>query len=158
MTTGKAVLFTVGLFFLALGLTSMTGFGSIMWLMILGTSIWAAVDSVKVGTKNYKTGISAGPAVVLIGCLLLWIVVFPWYLISKGKIERGEAVLKEGCKATDIQRPNQPFQQPIQQPDTATTFISGDVAGQLEKLASLKEKGILTDEEFQAQKSKLLLK
>lgn len=33
---------------------------------------------------------------------------------------------------------------------------SGDIAGQLMKLAELKEKGYLTDEEFQAQKKKLL--
>lgn len=36
------------------------------------------------------------------------------------------------------------------------THAAGDIAGQISKLAELKEKGYLTEEEFQSQKKKLL--
>ena len=45
--------------------------------------------------------------------------------------------------------------QSIAQP-TATSAAADDVVSQLERLAALKEKGILTDEEFAVQKAKIL--
>lgn len=42
------------------------------------------------------------------------------------------------------------------QPAAAPAAAPIDIVGQLERLANLKAKGILTDEEFQAQKQKLL--
>ena len=45
-------------------------------------------------------------------------------------------------------------QQPMAAPEPSGG--SDDMIAQLEKLASLKDKGILTDEEFAAQKQKLL--
>lgn len=45
----------------------------------------------------------------------------------------------------------------LRKPHIATTASHGDdIASQLERLAALKEKGYLTEEEFQAQKRKLL--
>lgn len=41
-------------------------------------------------------------------------------------------------------------------PATVKSNFSKDATTQLEKLASLKEKGILSDEEFAAQKTKIL--
>lgn len=41
-------------------------------------------------------------------------------------------------------------------PEPSTTVSTSTVADQLEKLASLKEKGLLTDEEFASEKKKLL--
>ncbi|MGE0754926.1 MAG: PH domain-containing protein [Alphaproteobacteria bacterium] len=49
------------------------------------------------------------------------------------------------------------YQQPRQAATSATSTSGGaDIASQIERLAALKEKGHLTDEEFQAQKKKLL--
>ena len=49
-------------------------------------------------------------------------------------------------------------QQAYQQapPPPAASLAGGDVVSQLKELASLKEAGILTDAEFEAQKAKLL--
>jgi hypothetical protein len=50
-------------------------------LVVLVTSIWAAFDA---GTnENFGTGL-----VVLIGCLALWILVFPLYLVKRSQRER----------------------------------------------------------------------
>ena len=62
-----------------------------------GSAIWAAIDSYKMQLKRYKSGISYGPLVIFISCLLLWIVAIPWYLWMRHKIESGKAVLKEAA-------------------------------------------------------------
>ena len=67
------------------------------WFMVLGTGIWAAVDSTKIQLKRYKSGISYGPVVIFICFVGLWIVAFPWYLIMRHKILTGTAVLKDGA-------------------------------------------------------------
>ena len=73
------------------------GSGIVMLLsqiIILVSSIWVGIDSSKLELKKYKSGISYGPVVMVILCLLLWIVAFPWYLIVRGKIKAGTAKLK----------------------------------------------------------------
>jgi len=67
------------------------------WFIVLGTGIWAAVDSAKIQLKRYKSGISYGPVVIFICFVGLWIVAFPWYLIMRYKIKTGTAVLKDGA-------------------------------------------------------------
>ena len=67
------------------------------WFIVLGTGIWAAVDSSKIRLKRYKSGISYGPVVLFLGFVLLWVIAFPWYLIVRHKILSGTAVLKDGA-------------------------------------------------------------
>ncbi|TRV78042.1 SHOCT domain-containing protein [Streptomyces sp. 130] len=50
------------------------------------------------------------------------------------------------------QQPVAPAPQPVAPPPAP----GGDVVGQLERLAALKQQGILTDAEFEAQKARLL--
>lgn len=68
------------------------------WFMVLGTGIWAAVDSTKIQLKRYKSGISYGPVAIFMCFVGLWIVAFPWYLIMRHKILTGMAVLKDGAR------------------------------------------------------------
>jgi hypothetical protein len=63
--------------------------------IIFVSSVWAAFDSSKMQLKRYKSGISYGPVVIFIGCMLLWIVAMPWYLWMRHKIESSKAVLKD---------------------------------------------------------------
>lgn len=95
MTTNKALLITFSLLGIGWLISAITGLYLIMWVIIIGTSIWAAFDANRIGLKKYVVGNGpTGPIVTLLGCLALWIVVFPWYLIIKGKIERGETILR----------------------------------------------------------------
>lgn len=66
------------------------------YFIVLGTGIWAAIDSSKIQLKRYKSGISYGPVVLFFCFVFLWIVAFPWYLIFRYKIKTGTAVLKDG--------------------------------------------------------------
>lgn len=67
----------------------------VMYIIVFGTAIWAAIDSSKIQLKKYKTGIALSPIVLFIGIALLWIVGFPWYLSVRYKIKHGTLPLKE---------------------------------------------------------------
>lgn len=63
----------------------MGAFGGIVLLVVIGTTIWVGVDA-----SRRDWGKGSGTATWVLGCVLLWIVVFPWYLAK-----RGNAPLKE---------------------------------------------------------------
>ena len=65
------------------------------WILIGITSLWAAIDSKKIGLYRYKLGISCRPVVLFCCCYLLWVFIFPWYLWARFKINAGEVDLKE---------------------------------------------------------------
>ncbi|MBS0659934.1 MAG: hypothetical protein JSR82_16970 [Verrucomicrobia bacterium] len=94
MKTPLAILFTIGLFGVFYFASVLVQF-DLITIMVLGTSLWAAIDSSKLQLKRYQSGISYGPVVLFIACALLWIVGFPWYLSMRHKIKSGTAVLKE---------------------------------------------------------------
>ncbi len=94
MKTWLAILFAVGLLFACIVATALTHF-NVTFFMVLGTSLWAAIDSSKIELRRYKSGISYGPVVLFIACVLLWIIGFPWYLAMRYKIKTGTAVLRD---------------------------------------------------------------
>ncbi len=77
-------------------LSSITGLSYIPGceLVVLGTTIWAAIDSKKLEFKKYKSAISYGPVVMFLVIGFLWIIAFPWYLHVRYKIKNGLAELK----------------------------------------------------------------
>lgn len=58
-------------------------------LIVLGTSIWVLIDSKNIGVrKGLVTGMAnIGPWTWFFGCLLLWIVAFPLYLVKRGALK-----------------------------------------------------------------------
>jgi len=105
---------------------------NLIWLIIIGTSIWVLVDAKSIGVKKGQIkGLgNMGPWGWFFVCLLLWIVGFPFYLAKRGEFKRVS------------------FAQ--------SSKMNGDSIEQLEKLGELKEKGILTEEEFNHKKKELL--
>ncbi len=91
MKTWQAILFTCIIAIVAI-LFLPNGF---IFLIVLATSIWASVDSSKIELYKYKSGIAVKPVILLIGCLFIWIVAFPWYLSMRYKIKHGIAQLKD---------------------------------------------------------------
>lgn len=88
-------------FFIAIGLlavcyvVSALIYFDLSWILIGVTSLWAGIDSKKVGLYRYKLGISCKPLPLFCLCYLLWIFIFPWYLWARFKIKAGEAVPKD---------------------------------------------------------------
>lgn len=74
---------------------------AISLIPLLLTSIWAGFDARKIGFKKHKTSLGStiyGGGGVFAGVLLLWIIFFPWYLYSRGKILSGRAEPKDEYK------------------------------------------------------------
>ncbi len=59
-------------------------------LTIVGTSIWIFFDAKNIGVKKgqVKGMADLGPGGWLIGSLLLWIIVFPMYLLKRAEFKR----------------------------------------------------------------------
>ncbi len=113
--------------------------GDIILLLVIGTSIWVLVDAMTIGVKKGKIeGVgNMGPWGWFFVCLLFWIVGFPFYLAKRGEFKAaGEP------KQTDLDR---------------TSALNSDSFSQLEKLAELKDRGILTEDEFNRKKHELLV-
>jgi len=89
MVWWAAILLTLGLFIIGLYVPK------IMWLIVIGSAIWSAIDSSRIELHKYKSGVSYNPIILFIGIVGIWIVGFPWYLIVRGKILNGTAVLKD---------------------------------------------------------------
>ena len=90
----QLLLFLLGLFCPAIGFEIAT---IISWCLslglIVGSAIWAYADASKLQTYRYK-GIN-GAGMQCAGMLLLWIVAFPWYLVSRSRILNGTAILED---------------------------------------------------------------
>jgi hypothetical protein len=63
-------------------------------IIVVATSIWAAVDSVRVDLRCYKTRIALHPILLFNAMYLLWPIMFPWYLIVRSKIDEGSLARK----------------------------------------------------------------
>lgn len=61
-------------------------FGLLVLLVVVGTTIWVGVDA----SRRDWSG-RTGTAGWVIGCILLWIVFFPYYLVVRGKVPLKEA-------------------------------------------------------------------
>lgn len=62
-------------------------------LVVIGSALWVYFDAKKLGLARYRTGL-LNPEVTTIGCFLMWIVAFPWYLSVREKIVKGEMPLR----------------------------------------------------------------
>jgi len=93
MRTWLAILLTVGLVTGCVVIFKFTG-ENLFGLLIVGTSVWAGIDSAKLELTRYRSGISYGPVVLGVLCAGFWIVGFPWYLSMRYKIKTGKAHLR----------------------------------------------------------------
>jgi hypothetical protein len=64
--------------------------GFIVWLLVIGSSIWVVVDAKSIGVKRGQIkGIgNMGPWGWFVACLLLWILAFPLYLSKRSEFKR----------------------------------------------------------------------
>lgn len=62
----------------------------LFFLVSIGTSIWVLIDAKSIGVKRGQIqGIgNLGPWGWFFACLLLWIVVFPFYLVKRSEFKR----------------------------------------------------------------------
>jgi hypothetical protein len=70
--------------------------GVLILLVVVGTTIWVGIDASR---RDWSGG--SGTATWVLGCILLWIVVFPLYLAKRGK-----APLKDAPTAPAVLSPH----------------------------------------------------
>ena len=79
---------------------------------------------------------------------VLGIIVIPWLGILAYLIVYGDKMAERGAQAaSDLEEARRTYIRDV---------VGSSTADEISKLAELKEKGVLTDEEFQSQKAKLL--
>jgi hypothetical protein len=101
MKTWIAILLTLGLV-IACGLLVVLTSTNLFVPMIVGTSVWAGIDSSRLHLRRFQSGISYGPVVLGILCSMFWIVGFPWYLSVRHKIITGAARLRPEFEPWDM--------------------------------------------------------
>lgn len=71
----------------------------IVLLLVIGTSIWVGVDA---GGRDWSNSTFAkSPAAWVLGCLLLWIVVFPIYLVQRSSVPlKSDGAMQRGLAAS----------------------------------------------------------
>lgn len=59
-------------------------------LVIVGTAVWVYADARRLGVRYGSSGMlfEGGPLAWAVGCLLVWIVVFPLYLAARPRFVR----------------------------------------------------------------------
>jgi hypothetical protein len=112
-----------------------------IWIIVIGSAAWVYVDAKKIGVrKGLVSGMfNIGAGAWCAATLLLWIVVFPAYLIKRGALKAAVA-----AQAGTGGAPG------------PTVAAQGNAIEGLEKLANLRDRGVLTDAEFDQKKRQLL--
>lgn len=135
---------------------------ALILLLVIGTSMWVAADaSALAGRGTGKVG-GTSTAVWVIGCLLLWIIAFPFYLVQRSTFLAGHrpppppAFPTKATLTDPGQRPAPPQPATLQTSPRPPLHRPGSVTEELERLALLHEGRHLTDEEFAALKTRLL--
>lgn len=103
-----------------------------LYFVVIISSIWVFFDrrSIKVEKSHLKGFWGMGAFSWFISCLLLWIVAFPMYLIKRGHLKNLAGNTQKASDSNKLEN--------------------------LQKLGELKEKGVISDEEFEKEKAKLI--
>jgi len=154
-------------------------------LMIVVTSLWASIVSSQLEFRKYKTLLSNHPVLIFLGHLMLWVLVFPVFLTVREKILEGTAERKDGfvsatpqvdsrlpasntptqgyVAVADLVPPPLPTRRQQEAPRPTHALVSApavqpveDRLAQIQKLADFRAQGILSEEEFQTEKRRLL--
>jgi hypothetical protein len=149
---------------------------AVVLIVVIGTSIWVAIDASNIGAhKGLVKGLgNMGPAGWFLCCLLLWIIGFPVYLAKRSEIKAAavasNAALSPpgtaGPVAQNLVTPNPVppppgwYADPANQRQHHIGKVTGadtiSTADELMKLDALRKTGVLTEQEFDAEKARLL--
>ncbi len=143
---------------------------AVVLLVVIGTSIWVAIDASNIGAhKGLVKGLgNMGPAGWFVCCLLIWIIGFPVYLAKRSEIKAAAAAsnvsvptpVNAGQVAQNSVASPPGRYPPIAQSQQHSGKVTGSgiisKADELVKLDALRQSGVLSQGEFNAEKAKLL--
>ncbi|MBO9447717.1 SHOCT domain-containing protein [Ruegeria sp. R14_0] len=115
---------------------------SIFWLFLMVAWFWVMVSVV---ADVFRSKDLSGGAKAL---WIAFVILIPWLGVLAYVLIRGERMHQHNVEAMD--------QMEQAQKDYIRSVATVSTADELERLSALKDKGVLTDEEFEAQKAKIL--
>jgi Short C-terminal domain len=115
-----------------------------IWGVVIGTSIWVFTDAKARILTGERLEPIESPAGWAWGCILLWIVFFPWYLMRKSNSN----VTTKPTLTRIVEQVTSPL--------SVNTQMPASIADELLKFNELKEKGVISQEDFEAQRQRLL--
>ena len=118
--------------------------GVVLLLAVIGSAFWAYSDA-KARSKEGAKLEPFGPAGWFWACLLLWIVFFPWYLVKRSS----NTTSVKPTLTRIVEQVSTPLRQNQQN-------MPASIADELTKFADLKEKGLISQDEYDSQRKKLL--
>lgn len=98
----SAILITTALFLVMIVLTFLTDSSGPGWLIVLGTAIWAVTDSVELEMHKYEGRWGDGRLSVFLGILVLWIVMYPMYLVARSRRIAGVLRLRQPAQQATV--------------------------------------------------------
>lgn len=118
----------------------------IIWIIVIISGLGVWMDAAKHGIKKADkvTWYQGGPMGWGLGTMLLWILIFPTYLFARERLIAA-AAQRTGTSPTPLPLPHPPL----------TSSPTTSVADEIRKLADLRDRGALTDAEFEAHKAAL---
>lgn len=122
MKAFEAILITIAIVVFCTVVSLATDAFGIWALVVIGTAIWATIDAKKIQISKFKVSTPETPLAVFFTVLFLWIVFFPVYLVSRGRIRSGKAELRD---------PNVPVEVVPSQPTRTDIPKSLDIAVKL---------------------------
>ena len=122
----------------------MDSLNAVILLIVIGTSIWVGFDAStnKITSAGEEYNWATGALTWVTGCILLWIIVFPWYLVRRARVFRAASI------------PAQTYSNQEQCPPPPQQYTS--LTGEIERLSGLYKQGVISDEEFHLAKKRLL--
>jgi len=108
---------------------------------VLFSAIFASVDAHFIQAYKYKITGPKDSLTTFLWCLLLWVVGLPWYLMNRQSIKSQRASIWSNFKEA---------------PPPDSKYRNQDRVSALIKLGRLREEGVLSDEEFEKEKLKLI--
>ena len=131
--------------FIASSYPLLDAFWTILWIFLFFIWIWLLIV---VFSDIFRSRDLGGWGKALWS---LFVIIIPWLGVLIYLIARGGSMQERQLQAAQAQ--DTAFRDYVQQ---AASTSGGDSADQLHKLADLRDRGVITEEEFQQQKAKVL--
>jgi hypothetical protein len=136
--------------------------GIVILLVVVATSLWVVIDASNLGAKKGKLGggfLDMGPVSWLVGCLLLWIICFPCYLVARPRLIAARAAAGSVPAPPAGGVPNGsavswPAPPPYPTPTVPAPLASA--AAEIERLHELRQSGVISDDQYEALKQRVL--
>jgi hypothetical protein len=150
----------------------------LLWVVVIGTSIWVAIDASSLGARRGALGggpFDMGVAAWFLVCLLMWVIGFPAYLATRSRyvaLKRSSAVAPVAGYPSPAFTNFPPAQPPVApstrwqpQPGVAETGWTSSgpmqpardsLVDELARLAAMRDTGALTQAEFDMLKAQKL--